>query len=640
MTDATATGPGAEGPESLAPGTTFAGHRIEEVIGSGGMGVVYRVRHLALDRERALKVVAPKLSADKRFRERFKRESRLAAQVEHPNVIPVHHAGEEGGQLYLAMRLVDGADLRSIVEASGPLDPARAVRVLAGIAAALDAAHARGLIHRDVKPANVLVERDGDAERVFLTDFGISRLAASEESLTTTGEFFGSVDYVAPEQIEGDPVDGRTDVYALGGVLHFLLTEQPPFPRDTELAKLFAHANAPPPRPSEVRPGLPPAIDDVVAKAMAKRPEERYESARELAAAAATSLGEPPPALPTRVAPPTPSSTGDGAETRRLRRPGGRRLPLAIGALALVVAAAAAGVLALSGGDGSDGEPATGTQPEPEATINVLEDPTGITVGGTNVWVVGTGAVEAIDSASDQPAGSPIPVDGDPVSVARGFGSLWVADHSADSVVRLDPGGLEKPRTIPVGDQPTDVAIDHRWVWVSNGGDDTVSRVSPQTEQVLTVRVGASPRSIATGEGAVWVTNIDGKSVSKIDPQERITIKRPIPLGQRPNDLAVGYGSVWVIDNFNGTLTRINPDTLRVEGETEVGSHPRGVKTGLGYVWVANGADGTVTRIDPDTASPAGPPIPVGNNPADIAVGLGAVWTADFDDSTVTKIRP
>jgi DNA-binding beta-propeller fold protein YncE len=555
-------------------------------------------------------------------------------------VIPVHHAGEESGQLYLAMRLVDGADLRSMIEASGPLDPARAVRVLAGIAAALDAAHARGLIHRDVKPANVLVERDGDAERVFLTDFGISRLAASEESLTTTGEFFGSVDYVAPEQIEGDPVDARTDVYALGGVLHFLLTGQAPFPRDTELAKLFAHANAPPPRPSEVRPGLPPAIDDVVAKAMAKRPEERYESARELAAAAATALGEPPPPLPTPVAPPIPSSTGDGAETRRLRRPGGRRLPLAIGALALFVAAAVAGVLALSGGDGSDGQPTTGTQPEPEATIKVGEDPTGIAVGGTNVWVAGAEGVEAIDPAKDRPAGSPIPVGGRPTAVALGFGSLWVANHSADSVARLDPGGLEKPSSIPVGDQPTDVAVDNRWVWVSNGGDDTVSRVSPQTEQVLTVRVGAAPRSIATGEDAVWVTNIDGKSVSKIDPQDAQTVDRPIPLGQRPNDLAVGYGSVWVIDNFNGTLTRINPDTLRVEGEIEVGSHPRGVNTGLGYVWVANGADGTVTRIDPKTATPAGPPIPVGNNPADIAVGLGAVWTANVDDSTVTRIRP
>ncbi len=334
MTDATATGPGAEGSDALTPGATFAGHRIEEVIGHGGMGVVYRARHLALELERALKVVAPTLSADQRFRERFKRESRLAAQVEHPNVITVHHAGEERGQLYLTMRLVDGVDLRSLVEESGPLDPARAVRVLTGIAAGLDAAHARGLVHRDVKPANVLIEREGDTEHVFLTDFGISRLAGSAESLTTTGEFFGSVDYVAPEQIEGEPLDPRTDVYALGGILNFVLTARPPFPRDNELAKLFAHANAQPPRPSEAVPGLPPAIDDVVAKAMAKRPEDRYGSAGELAAAAAAALGEPAPDLaPAPATVPRPPGA-DEAPTRSLRRAGRRRLPIAIGALA------------------------------------------------------------------------------------------------------------------------------------------------------------------------------------------------------------------------------------------------------------------------------------------------------------------
>ncbi|HXF00526.1 MAG TPA: serine/threonine-protein kinase [Solirubrobacterales bacterium] len=638
MTDATATGPDGEGGEFLEPGTTFAGHRIEEVIGSGGMGIVYRVRHLALDRERALKVVAPKLSAEERFRERFKREARLAAQVEHPNLIAIHHAGEEGGQLYLAMRLVDGVDLRSLVDGSGPLDPARAVRVLAGVAAGLDAAHARGLIHRDVKPANVLVERAGDAEHVFLTDFGISRLAGSEESLTTTGEFFGSVDYVAPEQIEGEPVDGRTDVYALGGVLHFMLTGRPPFPRDTELAKLFAHANAPPPRPSDVVPGLPPAVDDVVAKAMAKRPDGRHASAGELAAAAATALGQPPPVPP----PPPPARNGaaDGAQTRPLRRPARRRLTAAIAALA-AVAAAVAGAVLLSDGDGSESQGPAGPQPKAIATIKVGENPTGITVGGANVWVAIAGAVEALDPVKERPVGNAIAIDGDPTSVAVGFGSLWVPNHSGDTVVRLKLGSPGGAQNITVGDQPTDVAVDGNWVWVSNGGDDTVSRVNPQTNRVRTVRAGAGPRSVATGEGAVWVANIDGKSVSQIDPQGAITIDGPVPVGQRPNDLAVGFGSVWVVDNFSGTLTRIDPDTHRVEGEPiEVGSHPRGVKAGFGYLWVANGADGTVTRIDPEAAAPAGPPIDVGANPADIAVGRGAVWTANVDSSTVTKIRP
>ena len=248
------------------------------------MGVVYRARHLALDRERALKVISPALSEDPRFRERFQREARLAASLEHPNVVPVDHAGDEGGVLYLSMRLVEGSDLRRIVEASGPLDARRASRLLTGIAAGLDAAHERGLLHRDVKPANVLVEGVNGDERVFLTDFGISRIAGGGGTVTASGELLGSPDYVAPEQVAGDRVDYRTDVYALGCLLHFALTGQPPFPRDNDLAKLFAHANAPRPRPSELVPGLPTALDGVVARAMAIRPEYRYESAGELAA--------------------------------------------------------------------------------------------------------------------------------------------------------------------------------------------------------------------------------------------------------------------------------------------------------------------------------------------------------------------
>ena len=648
MTDATATGPESDEHDALTPGATFAGHRIDEVIGSGGMGIVYRARHLALDRERALKVVAPRLSADHRFQERFKRESRLAAQVEHPNVIPVHHAGEEGGHLYLAMRLVDGVDLRRLVEASGPLDPARAVRVLAGIAGGLDAAHAKGLIHRDVKPANVLVERDGGAERIFLTDFGISRLAGSEESLTTTGEFFGSVDYVAPEQIEGDPVDGRTDVYALGGVLHFMLTGGPPFPRDTELAKLFAHANAARPRSSDSVPGLPQAIDEVVAKAMAKRPEDRYGSAGELARAAAMALGEQVPDLPP-VASPPPPRTRDSVETLRLRRPARRRLSLAIGALVAVAAAGVAGILALSSGDGSDGQSPAGPQPELAGNITVGERPAGVSVGPDRVWVASTAeeVVAPIDPDKEL-AGKQIAIDGRPVSVAVGFGSIWVVNHTADTLVRLNPADGEAPISIPVDDRPTDVAIGERWVWVTNGGSDTVSRVDPDSNSVdKRVYVGPSPRAVVTGEGGVWVANIDDSSVSRINPRTAERIGLPIEVGQRPGDLAVGFGSVWVTDNYGGTLTRIDADPPlesdppRVVGDPiTVGSRPRAVETGFGYVWVANGEDGTVTRVDPETVSPTGPPIRVGKNPADIAVGLGSVWTANFNDSTVTRIRP
>ena len=196
----------------LRIGSVFAGHRVEAELGRGGMGVVYRARHTALDRDRALKVIAADLASDERFRARFSRESRLAASIEHPNVIPVHHAGEESGRPYLSMRIVDGPDLGALVGEQGPLDPRRVADIVAQVAGGLDAAHERGLVHRDVKPANVLVEGAAGAERAYVTDFGISRLRATETSVTTTGEFLGTADYVAPEQIRGDAVDHRADV--------------------------------------------------------------------------------------------------------------------------------------------------------------------------------------------------------------------------------------------------------------------------------------------------------------------------------------------------------------------------------------------------------------------------------------------
>ena len=336
VSDTAPSGPEPSG--SIVSGTIFAGYRIEAEIGRGGMGVVYRARHLALDRERALKVISPALSTDPHFRERFQREARLAASLEHPNVVPVDHAGDEGGVLYLSMRLVQGSDLRRIVEAEGPLDARRVSQLLAGVAAGLDAAHERGLLHRDVKPANVLVEGVNGSERAFLTDFGISRIAGGGGTVTASGELLGSPDYVAPEQVAGDRVDYRTDIYALGCLLHFALTGQPPFPRDNDLAKLFAHANAPRPRPSELVPGLPTALDGVVARAMAIRPEYRYESAAELAADVESIVRGAEPVVADAPPPPlrrlrggadsSPAPTPwppHGGDRRRLRRPGGGR---------------------------------------------------------------------------------------------------------------------------------------------------------------------------------------------------------------------------------------------------------------------------------------------------------------------------
>jgi len=274
----------------LALDSTFAGCRIEAVAGRGGMGVVYRATQLGLDRAVALKLVAPERAADANFRTRFERESRVAAAIEHPNVIPVYGAGEEDGRLYLLMRWVPGTDLQALIRRSGHLDHVHAANIVAQVAAGLDAAHAVGLVHRDVKPANVLLGGEDGSGHVYLSDFGLTLDPSADTRVTDSGEWFGTVDFMAPEQFEGDGPDARTDVYALGCVLNAALTGEPPFARGSVPGTILAHLNDPPPRPSATA-GVPQAFDGVVARALAKRPSDRYRSAGELATAALAAAG-------------------------------------------------------------------------------------------------------------------------------------------------------------------------------------------------------------------------------------------------------------------------------------------------------------------------------------------------------------
>src|SRR5215467_6999102 len=274
--------------EPVGIGTDFLGYRIEELIGRGGMGVVYRAYDLRLKRTVALKLVAPSLALDERFRERFARESELVMSLEHPNVVPIYDAGDADGRDYLAMRLVDGTDLGSLLRAEGALEPDRAVAICTQIAAALDAAHARGLVHRDVKPSNVLLDSSG---HVYLADFGLTRTLDDEGSGAGEDRAVGTPAYLAPEQLEGRPADGRADVYSLGCVLYECLTGEPVFPRDSRLAVAWAHLEEEPPRASKRRAGLPEAVDTVLARALAKDPEQRFATCGELVAAAQNALG-------------------------------------------------------------------------------------------------------------------------------------------------------------------------------------------------------------------------------------------------------------------------------------------------------------------------------------------------------------
>jgi len=266
-------------------GTEFAGHRVEQVIGRGGASVVYLAEHLRLGRRVALKVLAPHLAEDEMFRERFIRESRIAAGLDHPNIVTIYDAGEVEDGLYISMRYVEGSDLGKILRAEGALEPPRTMLILSQVASGLDAAHAQGLVHRDVKPGNVLVESPGSVlERAYLSDFGISKRTTTGSGLTGTGQFVGTVDYVAPEQITGEPIDGRTDVYSLGCVLFQCLSGRVPFHADTDVATIYRQLNDPPPAIESLADT--DGVNRVIAKALSKSKEDRYHSCGALLEAA------------------------------------------------------------------------------------------------------------------------------------------------------------------------------------------------------------------------------------------------------------------------------------------------------------------------------------------------------------------
>ena len=386
-------------------GDEFAGYRLVSLIGHGGMSIVYRAEHIGLERTVALKLLSPQVSEDEDFRERFQRESKVAAALEHPNIIPIYEAGEENGVLYIAMRYVEGADLKSRLKQGGPLEEHQVVVLISQVAAALEAAHGKGLVHRDVKPANILIAAGAGVEgsdHAYLSDFGVVKNTAAA-GFTKTGLFVGTADYASPEQIEGKPLDARADIYSLGCVTYEALTATPTYEKDSEVAMMYAHLLEPPPKLTEKRPDLPPEVDEVLAKAVAKSKEDRYERPTEFALALKQAVGagaasgvsavvaqpgagetvlagasvvgraqaeeqaEPPAQSPPAESPPAqsppaesspaqpaPAGTGSGGGYRR-------KLLIAGGILAVVLAAVLIPLLAFSGGKSSSAEGTTPT---------------------------------------------------------------------------------------------------------------------------------------------------------------------------------------------------------------------------------------------------------------------------------------
>ena len=425
--------------ERRAPGLgeTFGGYRIEALLGRGGMGSVYLATHERLDRKVAVKVIAAELAHDETFRARFLGESQLAASLDHPNVIPIYDADEVDGVLYLAMRYVNGPSLQALVRERGPLSPAETLRIAEQIGGALDAAHAAGLVHRDVKPANILVAEPG--RHAYLCDFGLAKRTSSR-GVTRTGSFLGTVDYCSPEQIEGRPLDGRSDLYSLGCVLFNCLTARAPYERENDFAVLEAHLRDPPPSLASVGTEAPAALDAVIAGATAKDPASRFENGDALASAFGDALDPEATRAVPRLRAPVEAETH--VLERRRRGPALSRGRLAAAILAVVLIASGAAVALWARDDGSAA--ADAADPRLRTFVDRIE----------NVLEQSTAGRDEISSAleagfacniSPRAAGRRIAsVADNRQSILLQLGSLQTPTHEADEAVTLLQRALQQ----------------------------------------------------------------------------------------------------------------------------------------------------------------------------------------------------
>jgi DNA-binding beta-propeller fold protein YncE/predicted Ser/Thr protein kinase len=595
-----------------AIGSTLAGYRIESLIARGGMGVVYRATQLALERPVALKVIAAELAEKEGFRDRFLRESRLAASLDHPSVVPVYDAREEDGELIVAMRLIEGGDLRKLIDREGPLPPARAVALLSQVADALDAAHAAGIVHRDVKPHNVLVE----GERAYLSDFGLAK------SFEGTGEgsgasIVGTVEYMAPEQWRGESAGPAADVYSLGCVLYEALTGIVPYAR----------------KAADTEPEIPQGIEAVIERAVSKDPADRYRSAGELIAAAEER--EDASLAATAVL-----SEGGGRPTIPIERPAGSRWRFGSRRVQWLGAAVAAGIgalvlaLALLGGDGvSVSDP-----------IPIGKGPLRVAAGDGEVWATSSpdGTLSKIDPRTLEVAGAPLRLGAGVSGVAVGAGSVWVSSPREGRVLRVDPGSGRVLARIDVGGSPGALAVGEGRVWVADEAGAGVTAINAINGKVYKRGIvpHAAPLRLAVGAGGLWVSSASTSAVRRIDLGSA-DAGAPILAGRGPAGVTVAGGLVWVANSRAGTVTRVDPSLHTILGDPiPVGGSPGGIDAGPETVWVANSADDTVSRIDIADAEPMGSPISVGPDPGAVAVGADAVWVANNGDGTLTRIEP
>ncbi len=587
----------------LAVGDEVAGYRIDARLARGGMGVVYRATHLGLDRAVALKVIARELAGDASFRERFLRESRLAARLDHPAVVPVYDSREVDGELIVAMRLVAGGDLRGLIEREGPLPPARATALLGQVASALDAAHAAGIVHRDVKPHNVLVEGD----RAYLSDFGLAK-AIDESGATSAASVVGTAAYMSPEQWRGEAAGPAADIYSLGCVLFEATTGVVP----------YARADADP----ESTPRLPAGLEGAIEKATAPNPADRFRTATALIDAARVGEGEA--THPTRVL------------TKPVESPKRRsRIPMFLGGIVVLIAAIAAAVLLLTGGSSG---------PTVAAPVAIGQPPLRIAAGSEKIWVLSEpeGTLTRIGAESDEVLGKPIEVGKGAAAVAVGGGSVWVSDAKTGELLRIDDETGAVTQRIQVGAHPGPLVYGGGRVWVADTEGAGITAVEAKKGHVLRRRLAphSSPLRLATGAGGLWVSSAASGTVRRIDLRT-FAAAEPIPAGRRPAGITVADGLVWVADTRSGAVTRVDPSLQAVSGAPiPVGEHPGGIDAGTTAVWVTTAGEDAVRKLELPSGEPDGGPIAVGPEPGAIAVGTTAVWVVNDGDGSVTRIEP
>ncbi len=603
-------------------GTSFGNYQLIELLGRGGMGEVWRAYDTVIDRVVALKILPGEISRDEVFQQRFRREAHAAARLNSPHVVPIHTHGEIDGRLFVDMRLIEGTDLQSILDV-GPLPPARAVRIVEQVARALQAAHQAGLLHRDVKPANVLIDADDYA---YLIDFGIAR-AVGERALTSVGDVIGTFHYMAPERfstqgVGAPPIDARSDIYSLACVLYECLTAEHAFPGDSLQQQVSNHLGSPPPRPSATTPGLSRALDTVIAKGMAKNPDERYQTVMELAQAARNAVTAPMPLpRPPEWREPAPQPTGPPARAAAATAQQGvpqagvfarpepfadssrpnppppappwwRRKLVVISVAVLLTVTALVVAVALAGNHGSAPvNPRQVTLP-----FTGLREPQGLSVdiGGT-VYVADTlhNRILALPAGSNDPAELPFEGLSYPSGVtADNTGTVYVNDSGNKRVLVL-PAGSRKQTQLAFTDldHPTGLTVDsaHTVYVTDTAKNRVVALAAGSNKQYELPFTGLNaPTGLVVGAGGtIYVVDGGNNRVLSLAPGSKTQATVPFVGLSDPGGVTVdNEGAVYVTDSADNRALKL----LAGSGKQVVLPF-----TGLDYPWgLAVDNNGTV----------------------------------------------